>query len=397
MLIALTRRLRSSLLQRPYTTVLTVRAMSAPAKSSAAANVATSATPATTAPLRFVSAQYANPTFHPLAQPLSFDDVQSWPHDPMRVFSQWYAEAEGAYNRLSPSRMDAPVHWPNTMQVATVSSSGFPAVRTVLLKGYDPRGLIFFTNYMGDKGRALAADPRVSVNFYWKTLERQIRVEGLAERLPEAESDAYFHERPIQSQIGGTVSPQSSIISSHAELEQKYVQTVQAVAQHVKQHLEKPQQGAAGGIEHEAELEATKLKISRLLGAMTLEKAGGAAPSAAASDGAVSSESALAHTHSAHQLALSFLQELDSNPLTQPSLHALVPRPSHWGGFLIRPLKFEFWCDGQFRLHSRIVYKDTSNSSEKMTLERAKQAQADGGDAAKTTAEKQWSKAFLAP
>jgi len=281
-------------------------------------------------------------------------------------------------------------------------------VRTVLLKGYDERGLVFFTNYDGAKGRALRADPRVAIVFYWKNLERQVRVEGLAEMLTPEESDAYFHERPIQSQIGGVVSPQSRPIASHAELERAYVATVQGVAQQVQQHLDReagPEAAAAAG--SDAELAATKDRVSELLTKLSLKAQEqqqhpptptASSASASAADGSATlpavaplvaaptptPEEALA-THQAHALALSSLQRLDASPLTQPLLHSLVHRPPYWGGFLIRPLQVEFWCDGAYRLHSRIVYKQSARNDQTKTTEK------------KPTSQLTWTKTFLAP
>jgi len=352
---------------------------------------------------RFLSRHYTLP-FPPLSNTLSFDDVASWPDDPMRVFSQWYADGEQAYNALSPHRMDGPVHWPNTMQIATLSPSGFPSVRTVLLKGFDPRGLVFFTNYDGAKGRALRANPRVAVNFYWKTLERQVRFEGFAEQLPSAEFDAYFYERPIQSQIGGVVSPQSRPIASHADLERAYVATVQGVAQHVQAQLGRT--SSLNKQDEAAELEATKQRVSELLGALSLKAnaehpatppataaaalAGGsqATPVAIPAAAAPFSNAEAEDTHRAHAAALSSLQRLELSPLTQPLLHSLVKRPPYWGGFLIRPVSAEFWCDGAFRLHSRIVYRQKQEAGASAT---------DVTPPKGTAAETAWTKTFLAP
>lgn len=276
--------------------------------------------------------------------------------------------------------------------LSSVSSTGFPAVRTVLLKGFDARGLIFFTNYEGGKGSAIAADSRVAVNFYWKTLERQVRFEGIAERLPEGESDAYFHERPIQSQIGGTVSPQSRPVANHAQLETAYVTTVQGIAQQVQQHLEKGATSAAGDGGAE-ELEATKQRVTELLSAMSLKannrnQSGSSVSPKNDNDGGSSNGAASAEAvHGAHAASLSSLEKLDASPATRSVLHSLVRRPSYWGGFLIRPLQAEFWCDGAYRLHSRILYtsKDKQEEAQQKKVK------------AKTTAETQWNKTFLAP
>ena len=105
------------------------------------------------------------------------------------------------------------------MVVGTVDADGWPATRAVLLRGLDERGFAFFTNRLSDKGRALDATKRASLSFVWHDLERQVRVVGEVEHLPDAESDAYFATRPRGSQIGAWASEQSSILSSRESLE----------------------------------------------------------------------------------------------------------------------------------------------------------------------------------
>lgn len=102
---------------------------------------------------------------------------------------------------------------PTAMSLATVDATGRPSVRIVLLKSYDEHGLVFFTNYESRKGRELAANPQASVLFYWPGLERQIRLEGQVSKISAAESDAYYHSRPLASQLGAWASPQSQPIS----------------------------------------------------------------------------------------------------------------------------------------------------------------------------------------
>jgi pyridoxamine 5'-phosphate oxidase len=106
------------------------------------------------------------------------------------------------------------------MTVSTVDARGRPSSRYVLLRGIDERGLTFFTNYASDKARDLAANPYCALTFGWLTLHRSVRVEGAAERLTAAESDAYFAGRPRPSRIGAWASPQSSELSSRAELDE---------------------------------------------------------------------------------------------------------------------------------------------------------------------------------
>jgi pyridoxamine 5'-phosphate oxidase len=110
---------------------------------------------------------------------------------------------------------------PTAMVVATADAQGVPSVRTVLLKGYDERGLVFFTNYNSRKGRALAENPRLSAVFPWYALERQILVGGTVTRTTRAESERYFHSRPYGSQIAASISEQSQPIPDRAWLESK--------------------------------------------------------------------------------------------------------------------------------------------------------------------------------
>ena len=105
------------------------------------------------------------------------------------------------------------------MTVSTVDERGRPASRYVLLRGIDERGLSFFTNYASDKARALAANPHCALTFGWLALHRSVRVEGVAERLPDQESDTYFASRPRASRIGAWASPQSSVLASREALD----------------------------------------------------------------------------------------------------------------------------------------------------------------------------------
>lgn len=108
---------------------------------------------------------------------------------------------------------------PNAMTLATVSRDGRPAARVVLLKGVDTLGFVFYTNYTSRKGEDLDATGVAALVFYWPELERQVRVEGTAARVAEAESDAYFASRPVESRLGAWASPQSQVIPGRAELE----------------------------------------------------------------------------------------------------------------------------------------------------------------------------------
>ncbi len=110
---------------------------------------------------------------------------------------------------------------PNAMTLATASASGEPSARVVLLRGIDDRGLVFFTNYDSDKGRDLAVNPRASACFFWVLLERQVRVVGTVARVTREESEAYFRTRPRESQLGAWASPQSTVLSDRAELDER--------------------------------------------------------------------------------------------------------------------------------------------------------------------------------
>jgi pyridoxamine 5'-phosphate oxidase len=130
--------------------------------------------------------------------------------DPVAQFSEWFIQA----TELS-------VHEPNAMTLATVDESGMPYQRTVLLKYFDKDGFVFFTNYGSRKAAQIAANPRVSLLFPWITLERQVIVQGRAEKISTAESLRYFASRPRESQIGAWVSNQSEVITSRKFLMQK--------------------------------------------------------------------------------------------------------------------------------------------------------------------------------
>lgn len=128
--------------------------------------------------------------------------------DPFRQFDKWFQEAEAA--KLIE---------PNAMTLATTGPDGRPSARTVLLKGIDGRGFVFFTNYESRKGRELTNIPRATLLFPWLALERQVTVEGAVSRVSREESEAYFHSRPRASQLGAWVSAQSSLITGRAVLE----------------------------------------------------------------------------------------------------------------------------------------------------------------------------------
>ncbi|MEU1653132.1 pyridoxamine 5'-phosphate oxidase [Streptomyces pristinaespiralis] len=130
---------------------------------------------------------------------------------PMEQFAQWFAEAAAAA-----------LLEPNAMIVSTATADGRPSSRTVLLKQYDARGFVFFTNYDSRKGREIAANPHVSLLFPWHPLERQIIVTGRAARIGRDETAAYFRTRPHGSQLGAWASDQSRVISSREDLLRRY-------------------------------------------------------------------------------------------------------------------------------------------------------------------------------
>jgi pyridoxamine 5'-phosphate oxidase len=200
---------------------------------------------------------------------LDFTDVTS---HPFPQFDTWFQEAVAAQ-----------ILEPNAMVLATVAD-GKPSARVVLLKGLTTEGFVFFTNYTSRKGIELAANPYAALCFNWLDLQRQVRIEGIVEKISEAESDAYFNSRPFGSRIGAWASPQSQIIPNRSILEENV-------------------------------LELTK----------KYEKRGA-----------------------------------DTEGVLE------VPRPSHWGGYILLPTLIEFWQGRSSRLHDRICYQKTENGAWEM-------------------------------
>ncbi len=137
-------------------------------------------------------------------------DENSVDRDPIKQFKRWFEEA-----------IKAQLPDPNAMNLATVTADGRPAARTVLLKGFDERGLVFFTNYESRKSKELTRTPWAALTFYWAELNRQVRIEGSVEKISVRESEEYFQTRPRGSQIGAWASPQSEEVASRAELDRR--------------------------------------------------------------------------------------------------------------------------------------------------------------------------------
>jgi pyridoxamine 5'-phosphate oxidase len=138
--------------------------------------------------------------------------------DPMAQFATWFAEV-----------LDTNTPEANALILSTVSEDNRPSSRVVLMKQFDSRGFVIFTNYESRKGREIAANPNVAALFYWPTVQRQVRIGGVARQIPAEESDEYFHSRPIGSQIGSIVSPQSQEIPDRAWLEARFAEAESAV------------------------------------------------------------------------------------------------------------------------------------------------------------------------
>lgn len=134
--------------------------------------------------------------------------------NPMELFQKWFYEVEASES----------VDEPNAMSISTLGLDGFPKARVVLLKKYTYEGFIFYTNYKSEKGMAITRNPKVCLSFFWPSMERQVIIKGLAEKISENLSDGYFESRPEGSKLGAIVSEQSSVIASREILEDKLKQ-----------------------------------------------------------------------------------------------------------------------------------------------------------------------------
>ena len=183
-------------------------------------------------------------------------DIKDLDENPFKQFEVWFNQA-----------IDAKLTEPNAFSLATVGNDMMPSIRTVLLKIFDEKGFVFFTNYKSTKAKQIEENPKAAALFAWLDLERQVKVEGYIEKISKIESLKYFLSRPKGSQIGSWVSHQSQVISSRSMLEQKF------------------------------------------------------------------------------------------DEIRKKFVKGEVPFPDFWGGYIIKPIKIEFWQGGQDRLHDRFVYE----------------------------------------
>lgn len=154
-------------------------------------------------------------------------DYKHLKKEPLQLFSKWFEEA------VKAEEME-----PNAMALATIGQDNAPNVRMVLLKGVEHDKFVFYTNYNSQKGKDLINTPQVSLLFWWQTIERQVRIKGVASKVSTVDSDTYFSSRPIGSQLGAIVSPQSKVIESRETLEKNYNALIKTYD--VNQTIERP-------------------------------------------------------------------------------------------------------------------------------------------------------------
>ena len=139
--------------------------------------------------------------------------------NPFLQFDKWWKEA-----------LDSLIDEVNAMTLATADNHGKPSARIVLLKNYDDRGFVFFTNYSSRKGREIDENPQATLLFFWKELERQVRIEGTITKIDDKESDEYYYSRPLGSRIGAWASPQSQVVNDRSVIEENFLQFEQQFA-----------------------------------------------------------------------------------------------------------------------------------------------------------------------
>jgi pyridoxamine 5'-phosphate oxidase len=143
-------------------------------------------------------------------------DESTVSRDPVIQFQKWFADA-----------VESGVDQPEAMHLATSGKEGLPSGRMVLMKEFSSGGIIFFTNYHSRKGREIEDNPNVAVTFFWKELARQVRITGKATKVPGSVSDAYFQTRPMESQVGAIVSPQSDVIQDRKSFDEQFTRELQ--------------------------------------------------------------------------------------------------------------------------------------------------------------------------
>jgi pyridoxamine 5'-phosphate oxidase len=150
------------------------------------------------------------------------------PNNPFELFKAWFKEAENSNT----------VEEVNAMTVSTIGLDGYPKSRVVLLKQFDEKGFVFFTNYESEKGKAIDKNPKICLSFFWQSLERQIIIKGEVNKISAESSDAYFNSRPAGSRLGAIVSNQSAIISNREFLEKKLIELEKSFK---NKHIQRPE------------------------------------------------------------------------------------------------------------------------------------------------------------
>ena len=270
---------------------------------------------------------------------------------------------------------------PNAVALATVSASGQPSNRMVLLKGYDAAGFTFFTNYDSRKGQELQATQKAALCFYWEPLQRQVRVEGSVEKLSEEESAEYYHSRPRNIQIGAWCSAQSSVISGrqvchHAPLHVccvvVAVDKAPAFACNTKLwHVWWQLNALTGTLSGLCVCERARDAASHKMQCPLVVVLPPCALVPSGRGARARTQACLMHLPDLRLLTrnvLHIVQELEDK------LHELqqkyadeaqqIPKPEFWGGFRVTPLRIEFWHARPSRLHDRLCFTRASATDE---------------------------------